>query len=69
MSLSTYGCFNVVLTMAYASGMAVLIRELRTSTAEERRENQTVPLLIAATVLYAVVEIKTYQLMQMCGVR
>ena len=68
MSLPTYGYFSMALALAYAGGMAVLVRELRTSTVEERRENQTVPLLIATTVLYAVVEIKTYQLMQMCGV-
>ena len=64
-----YAKFVAASTMIYLSGIAVLARELRTSTAEERRENQTVPLLIAATVLYAVVEIKTYLLMQMCGLQ
>lgn len=57
--------FVMILTIVYVSGIVVLVRELRTNTAEERRENQTVPLIIAATVLYTVVEIKTYQLIQL----
>lgn len=60
-----YLVFNVIMTLAYLVGVMVLARELRASTAEERRENQTVPLIIAATVLWAVVEVKTYQLVQL----
>ena len=62
-----YLCFNMASTLAYAAGMALLIRELRTSSPEARRENQTVPLMIVSTITYAVVVAKTYQLMQMCG--
>ena len=60
-------CFNMALTLACAVGMALLIRELRTSSQEARKENQTVPLMIVSTITYAVVVSKTYQLMQMCG--
>ena len=63
-----YWGFNMVLTLAYAIGMLVLVRELRASTKGERRENQTVPLMIVSTITYGVVAIKTYKLMQMCGV-
>ena len=63
-----YWCFNLVLSLVYAMGMRLLARELRASSEEERRENQTVPLMIVSTITYGVVAIKTYQLMQMCGV-
>ena len=57
-----YIVFIIVTTLVYLSGIVMLTRELRASTSEERLEKQTVPLIIAATVLWAVVEIKTYQL-------
>ena len=57
-----YIVFIIVTTLVYLSGIVMLTRELRASTTEERLEKQTVPLIIAATVLWAVVEIKTYQL-------
>lgn len=63
-----YVVFNVAISAGYLTGIAVLIRELRTSTAEERRENQSVLLMIASTVLYAVVEVKTYRLVRLVGI-
>ena len=57
--------FAVILTIVYASGIIVLARELRASTAEEQRENQTIPLIIAATILYVVVIWKTNWLRQL----
>ena len=52
--------FAVIMTIVYASGIVVLARELRASTREEQRELQSVPLIIAATVLYGVVIWKTH---------
>lgn len=63
----SYIIFNVAVSIAYLAGMMVLARELRASTKAERRENQSVPLLISATVLYVVVISKTYQLAQLTG--
>ena len=63
----SYIIFNVTVSIAYLAGMMVLARELRASTKAERRENQSVPLLISATVLYVVVISKTYQLAQLSG--
>ena len=60
-----YIVFAIVTTLAYLSGIVVRARELRASTAEARLEKQTVPLIIATTVLWAVVEVKTYQLVQL----
>ena len=57
--------FAVIMTIVYASGIVVLARELRASTAEEQRENQTIPLIIAATILYVVVIWKTNWLRQL----
>ena len=57
--------FAVILTVVYASGIVVLARELRASTAEEQREKQTIPLIIAATILYVVVIWKTNWLRQL----
>ena len=57
--------FAVIMTIVYASGIVVLARELRASTTEEQRENQTIPLIIAATVLYVVVIWKTNWLRQL----
>lgn len=62
-----YLSFNMASTLAYAVGMTLLVRELRASSRETRRENQTVPLMIVSTITYAVVVAKTYQLMQMYG--
>lgn len=55
----------VILTVVYASGIVVLARELRASTKEEQRELQSVPLIIAATILYTVVIWKTHWLRQL----
>lgn len=63
----SYIIFNVAVSIAYLAGMMVLARELRASTKAERRETQSVPLLISATVLYVVVISKTYQLAQLTG--
>ena len=57
--------FAVIMNIVYASGIVVLARELRASTAEEQRENQTIPLIIAATILYVVVIWKTNWLRQL----
>lgn len=62
-----YLAFNVAVSAAYLAGILVLVRELRTSTAEERKEKQSVPLLLASTVAYAVIIAKTYQLAQLCS--
>ena len=62
-----YMMFNAIVTIAYVTGLAVLVHEMRTSTKEARRENQSIPLLLASTVAYAVVLGKTYQLALMCG--
>ena len=62
-----YAMFNAMVTIAYVAGLMVLVRELRTSTKEARRENQSVPLLLASTVAYGVIIGKTYQLARMCG--
>ena len=62
-----YLAFTVAVSAAYLAGILVLVRELRTSTAEERKEKQSVPLLLASTVAYAVIIAKTYQLAQLCS--
>lgn len=61
----TYVVFNIMMTFLYLSGIVMLARELRASTRAEQRELQSVPLIIAATILYVVVIGKTYQLAQM----
>ena len=62
-----YFAFNAAVSAAYLAGILVLVRELRTSTAEERKEKQSVPLLLASTVAYVVIIAKTYQLAQLCS--
>ena len=62
-----YLAFNAAVSAAYLVGILVLVRELRISTAEERQEKQSVPLLLASTVAYAVIIAKTYQLAQLCS--
>ena len=57
--------FAVILTVVYASGIVMLARELRASTWEEQRELHSVPLIIAATILYVVVIWKTNWLRQL----
>ena len=57
--------FAVILTVVYASAIVVRARELRASTREEQRELQSVPLIIAATILYVVVMWKTNWLRQL----
>ena len=61
----TYAVFNIMISFAYLTGIVVLARELRASTAEEQRENQTIPLIIAATIIYVVVIWKTNWLRQL----
>ena len=56
--------FYLLMTLLYAIGMGYLFHELRTSTAEQRLELQTVPLLLASTVFYMAVLCKTYRLAQ-----
>lgn len=62
-----YLASNVAVSAAYLVGILVLVRELRTSTSEGRKEKQSVPLLLASTVTYAVIIAKTYQLAQLCS--
>lgn len=61
----TYVVFNIMMTLLYLSGIVMLARELRASTKEEQRELQSVPLIIAATILYVVMIWKTNWLRQL----
>lgn len=58
-------CFDIITTLIYAVSMVYLLRELLVSAPEARREQQTVPMLLAATLLYAVVVLKTHALVAM----
>lgn len=50
-----FACITI-LTAAYIFGMRFLVKELaQNKTAEKMRENQSIPLIISATTLYAVV--------------
>lgn len=57
--------FDIIATLIYAASMAYLLRELRASTPEARHERQTMPMLLAVTVLYVVVIWKTHALAAM----
>ena len=57
--------FALILTVVYVSGIVILARERRASTREEQRELQSIPLIIAATILYVVVIWKTCWLRQL----
>lgn len=57
--------FCAVLTAVYVPGIVMLAREMRASTTEERRELQSVQLIVAATCFYAALIGKTYQLIRL----
>ena len=57
--------FDIVATLIYAASMVCLLHEFRALTPETRRERQTVPMLLAVTVLYVVVIWKTHSLAAM----
>ena len=46
--------FDIVATLIYAASMVCLLHEFRALTPEARHERQTVPMLLAVTVLYVV---------------
>lgn len=54
--------FDIIVTVLYCVGMAFVIREYRTSSAEMRKELETGPLIFALTALYMVAILKTHQL-------
>lgn len=52
----------IILTAVYAMGITFLIRELKTHpSAEERRDNQSIPMILAATCLYVTLVVKLVQ--------
>ena len=57
--------FNIVVTVVYIVGMVLLVRELRIDSVEEPRERQTIPMMMAATLLYIVLICKTRALVSM----
>ena len=57
--------FDIIATLIYAASMAYLLHELRALKPEARHERQTVPMLLAVTVLYVVVIRKTHALAAM----
>ena len=57
--------FNIVVTVAYIVGMVLLVRELRIVSVEERRERQTIPMMMTVTLLYIVLICKTRALVAM----
>jgi len=55
--------FIVIATIIYTFAMFRLVREMRlASSREERRELQSVPLIVSSTVFYLAVVIKTSQM-------
>lgn len=58
-------CFDIITTLIYAVSMVYLLRELRVSAPEARRAKQTVPMMLAATLLYVVAILKTHALAAM----
>lgn len=52
--------FDVVVALLYGTALRVLIREYRATNAAQRRENQTVPVILSATVFYLVLIWKTH---------
>ena len=59
--------FDIIATLIYAASTAYLLHELRALKPEARHERQTVPMLLAVTVLYVVVIWKTHFLAAMFG--
>lgn len=57
--------FDIIATLIYATSMTYLLHELRALKPEVRHERQTVPMLLAVTVLYVVVIWKTHVLAAM----
>lgn len=57
--------FDIIAALIYAASMAYLLHELRALKPEARHERQTVPMLLAVTVLYVVVISKTHVLAAM----
>lgn len=57
--------FDIVATLIYAASMVCLLHEFRVLTPEARHERQTVPMLLAVTVLYVVAIWKTHSLAAM----
>ncbi len=54
--------FDIIAGLTYTASMAYLLHELRALKPEARHERQTVPMLLAVTVLYVVVIWKTHVL-------
>lgn len=55
--------FIFIATAIYAFALFRLVREMRLATSkEERRELQSIPLIVASTVFYLVAVIKTTQM-------
>ena len=52
--------FDAVVTLLYGMALRVLIREYRASSPAQRRENQTIPVILSATVFYLVLIWKTH---------
>ena len=59
--------FDIIAGLTYAASMAYLLHELRALKPEARHERQTVPMLLAVTVLYVTVVWKTHALAAMFG--
>lgn len=57
--------FDIIAGLTYAASMAYLLHELRALKPEVRHERQTVPMLLAVTVLYVVVIWKAHVLAAM----
>ena len=54
--------FYVSTTIAYCIGTVYLLLEYKHSSAEKRKELETIPLLMSTTVVYLVAVLKTRQL-------
>ena len=54
--------FDIIATLIYTASMTYLLHELRALKPEARHERQTVPMLLAVTVLYVAVVWKTHAL-------
>ena len=57
--------FDSIAGLTYAVSMAYLLHELRALKPEARHERQTVPMLLAITILYITVVWKTHTLAAM----
>ena len=67
--LSIKAMFYYLLSLLYMVGMCFLLHELRGSTAAQRRKQQTIPLLLAATICYVAIMLKTYRLSMLFAIR